>query len=45
MESFADPYQVPRVLQAILTAPRMVGTTSPAAGLVEAVMSTPLLEK
>lgn len=45
VESFDDPYQVPRVLQAILTAPRLVGAQSAASGWVEAVMSTPLLEK
>lgn len=42
IEQFDDPYQVPRVLQALLEAPR----AAPAKqfGWVERVMSTPLLE-
>lgn len=41
IEQFDDPYQVPRVLQALLDAPRQAGARS--FGLVERVMSTPLL--
>ena len=42
IEQFDDPYQVPRVLRALLDAPRL---TSPQQyGLVEKVMATPLLE-
>ena len=42
VDQFDDPYQVPRVLKALLDAPRLPG---PAAtfGLVERVMKTPLL--
>jgi hypothetical protein len=41
IDQFEDPYQVPRVLKALLDAPRVSGTRQ--AGLVERVMSTPLL--
>jgi hypothetical protein len=40
IEQFDDPYQVPRVLTALLDAPR---AGSPTFGLVERVMATPLL--
>jgi hypothetical protein len=39
---FDDPYQVPRVLKALIDAPRLAGATT--AGLVERVMKTKLLE-
>ncbi|MCY1043840.1 VWA domain-containing protein [Corallococcus sp. bb12-1] len=39
---FADPYQVPRVLQTLMDAPRMAGTRQ--SGWVDRVMSTPLLK-
>ena len=41
IEQFDDPYQVTRVLQALLEAPRLPGSNT--FGLVERVMSTPLL--
>ncbi len=41
IEQFEDPYQVPRVLSALLDAPRIGGGVQ--SGLVERVMSTPLL--
>jgi hypothetical protein len=41
--SFVDPYQVPRVLKALLDAPVAVGA-APQQGWVERVMRTPLLE-
>ncbi len=41
IDQFEDPYQVPRVLKALLDAPRVSGTRQ--AGLVERVMGTPLL--
>jgi hypothetical protein len=40
---FDDPYQVPRVLKALLDAPVAVGA-APQSGWVERVMKTPLLE-
>ncbi len=42
IEQFDDPYQVPRVLKALLEAPR--NAPKKQFGLVERVMSTPLLE-
>ena len=42
VDQFDDPYQVPRVLKALLDAPRVAGQRT--AGLVERVMKTPLLE-
>ncbi len=42
LEQFDDPYQVPRVLTALLDAPR--DAPKKQFGLVERVMSTPLLE-
>ncbi len=41
VEQFSDPYQVPRVLKALLDAPRM--SVVKQHGLVERVMATPLL--
>jgi hypothetical protein len=41
IEQFDDPYQVPRVLRALLDAPRIGGGLQ--SGLVERVMKTPLL--
>jgi len=41
IDQFEDPYQVPRVLKALLDAPRVAGTRQ--AGLVERVLNTPLL--
>lgn len=41
IEQFDDPYQVPRVLRALLDAPRLSGGLT--SGLVERVMNTPLL--
>ena len=41
VDQFDDPYQVPRVLQALLEAPRFAGAQQ--WGLVERVMETPLL--
>jgi hypothetical protein len=43
VEQFEDPYQVPRVLKAILEAPRAAGFGQSA--WVDKVMGTPLLEK
>lgn len=44
VESFDDPYQVPRVLKALLDAPVMQGGGgAPQSGWVERVMRTPLL--
>jgi hypothetical protein len=42
IDQFDDPYQVPRVLKALLDAPRVVNKRQ--FGLVERVMATPLLE-
>jgi hypothetical protein len=42
IEQFDDPYQVPRVLKALLDAPRFASKQQ--FGLVERVMATPLLE-
>lgn len=42
VEQFADPYQVPRVLKALLDAPTAAGPTQ--SGWVERVMRTPLLK-
>jgi von Willebrand factor type A domain len=42
IESFADPYQVPRVLKALIDAPAAAGVAKQS-GLVERVMATPLL--
>ena len=47
VESFDDPYQVPRVLKALLDAPVAAGGaagSAPTHGWVERVMKTPLLE-
>lgn len=41
IDQFEDPYQVPRVLRALVDAPRVPGARQ--WGLVEKVMSTPLL--
>jgi lambda repressor-like predicted transcriptional regulator len=41
IEQFDDPYQVPRVLSALLEAPSLAG--GPSFGLVEKVMKTKLL--
>jgi hypothetical protein len=48
VESFNDPYQVPRVLKALLDAPAPVGVAVqgvPQAGWVERVMKTAILQK
>ncbi|MBU8894273.1 VWA domain-containing protein [Corallococcus sp. H22C18031201] len=42
VEQFADPYQVPRVLKALLDAPAATGVSQ--SGWVERVMRTPLLK-
>lgn len=42
IEAFEDPYQVPRVLRALLDAPTLPGISAPS-GWVEKVMKTPLL--
>ncbi|MBN1206445.1 MAG: VWA domain-containing protein, partial [Myxococcaceae bacterium] len=42
VDQFADPYQVPRVLKALLDAPTAVGASQ--SGWVERVMRTPLLK-
>lgn len=42
VEQFDDPYQVPRIINAFLDAPRL--GAGPSFGLVERVMKTPLLE-
>jgi len=42
VEHFDDPYQVPRVLKALLDAPRFAGSRQ--AGWVERVMKTPILQ-
>jgi hypothetical protein len=42
IESFADPYQVPRVLKALIDSPAAAGIARQS-GLVERVMGTPLL--
>ncbi len=42
IEQFDDPYQVPRVLKALLDAPRSAPKQQ--FGWVERVMATPLLE-
>jgi hypothetical protein len=42
IDQFEDPYQVPRVLKALIDAPRSVSKRQ--FGLVERVMATPLLE-
>jgi hypothetical protein len=47
VESFSDPYQVPRVLKALLDAPApqgLVAAAAPKLGWVERVMKTPLLQ-
>jgi hypothetical protein len=44
VESFNDPYQVPRVLKALLEAPVPVGSAGSTSGWVEKVMKTPLLK-
>lgn len=41
IDQFDDPYQVPRVLKALMDAPKLAG--APTAGLVERVMKTELL--
>lgn len=43
VESFVDPYQVPRVLQALLDAPVAAGGAGVQSGWVERVMNTPLV--
>jgi hypothetical protein len=47
VEAFDDPYQVPRVLQAMLDAPVPAGlaNVAPSRGWLEKVLKTPLLEK
>jgi hypothetical protein len=42
VDQFADPYQVPRVLKALLDAPAAAGVSQ--SGWVERVMRTPLLK-
>lgn len=42
--TFDDPYQVPRVLAALLEAPVAAGVAAPQSGWVERVMKTPLLK-
>jgi hypothetical protein len=46
VDQFADPYQVPRVLKALLDAPAAQGVTNTTtqSGWVERVMRTPLLK-
>ncbi len=44
VETFDDPYQVPRVLKALMDAPVPVGGGAAAHGWVERVMRTQLLE-
>ncbi|MCB9561921.1 MAG: VWA domain-containing protein [Kofleriaceae bacterium] len=44
VDQFDDPYHVPRVLRALLDAPRVGPATVPTSGLVEKVMATPLLQ-
>ena len=43
LDQFADPYQVTRVLKALLEAPRLAGPVKQA-GWVEKVMKTPILQ-
>ncbi|MEJ7732851.1 MAG: VWA domain-containing protein [Polyangiaceae bacterium] len=43
IDAFADPYQVPRVLSALLEAPTLAGAVQPA--WVEKVMRTPILRR
>lgn len=43
VESFDDPYQVPRVLKALLEAPVPAGSAVSTSGWVDKVMKTPLL--
>lgn len=43
VDSFNDPYQVPRVLKALLDAPVAAAGAAPQSGWVERVMRTPLL--
>lgn len=43
LEQFDDPYQVPRVLKAILDAPRLPGARQ--YGFVQRVMSVPILTR
>jgi hypothetical protein len=43
LDQFADPYQVTRVLKALLEAPRLAGPVKQA-GWVEKVMKTKILE-
>ena len=48
VEHFADPYQVPRALQALLEAPQATGRAPSGGGAsrwVEKVLATPLLQK
>ena len=45
VQQFDDPYQVPRVLQALLEAPVPAGGAGARAAWVEKVMKTPLLAK
>jgi hypothetical protein len=42
VEQFSDPYQVPRVLKALMDAPTAAGASQ--SGWVERVMRTPLLK-
>lgn len=46
VDSFTDPYQVPRVLKALLDAPAPQGSqgAAPQQGWVARVMATPLLD-
>ncbi|NMO18584.1 VWA domain-containing protein [Pyxidicoccus fallax] len=44
VDQFADPYQVPRVLKALLDAPTAQSVSVPQNGWVERVMRTPLLK-
>jgi hypothetical protein len=43
VERFNDPYQVPRVLKALMDAPVAAAGAAPQSGWVERVMRTPLL--
>jgi hypothetical protein len=43
IDQFADPYQVPRVLRALLEAPALGPTAAAHVGWLESVLSTPIL--
>ena len=47
IDQFEDPYQVPRVLRALLEAPRLGGTAAGAGSQIawlERVLATPILQ-